>query len=161
MPIRFTALSTPPVRARLSVGPDARGMAPERRVSDGGGVPCRHCLTPVAEGAPYVVLAWRPFPAPQPFAKTGPILLCAYPCERAADAPALPAILDSPACVVRGYGPDDRIVHGSGGVVPTPGIPARAEALLAGSTWPTSTSARRRTAAFRSASSAPERRRSL
>jgi len=33
-------------------------------------------------------------------------------------------VLDSPDYIVRGYGPDDRIVYGTGAVVPTPEIAA-------------------------------------
>ena len=51
-------------------GPDAYGMPPERRISDGDGVPCRHCLRTVAAGKDYLVLAYRPFPEFQPYAET-------------------------------------------------------------------------------------------
>jgi hypothetical protein len=40
-------------------------------------------------------------------------------------------MLASPAYIVRGYGADDRIVYGTGRVVPTAEIPDAAEALLA------------------------------
>jgi hypothetical protein len=36
-----------------------------------------------------------------------------------------------PDYIVRGYGADDRIVYGTGAVVPTPAIAEKAEALLA------------------------------
>jgi hypothetical protein len=42
----------------------------------------------------------------------------------------LPDMLTSSDYIVRGYGPDDRIVYGTGAVVPTAGIAARAETLL-------------------------------
>ena len=63
-------------------GPDAHGQKPEKQISDGDGVPCRHCLTRVAKGEPYLVLAYRPFPRDQPYAETGPIFLHAEPCPR-------------------------------------------------------------------------------
>lgn len=130
MPIRFTALPTETVRALQAGGPDAHGQMPERRTSDGAGVPCRHCLQQVPAGRDYLILAHRPFPAPQPYAETGPIFLCADPCT-AGGGDALPAMLASAQYIVRGYGPDDRIVYGTGGVVPTPAIPDRAADLLA------------------------------
>jgi hypothetical protein len=37
----------------------------------------------------------------------------------------------TPEYIVRGYDHDDRIVYGTGAVVPTPDIPARAGELLA------------------------------
>ncbi|TIU14497.1 MAG: DUF1203 domain-containing protein, partial [Mesorhizobium sp.] len=51
-------------------------------------------------------------------------------CERAAKAEALPEMLESADYIVRGYGRDDRIVYGSGGVIPTGAIAARAEILF-------------------------------
>lgn len=112
-------------------GPDAYGLKPERRRSDGDGVPCRHCLTNVEAGDDYLVLAYRPFPALQPYAETGPIFLHADACANAGRLPGLPAMLfDTPDYIVRGYGPDDRIVYGSGIVVATRRIEARAAELL-------------------------------
>lgn len=128
--IRFSPIPTDIVRALQAGGPDANGQVPERLVSDGGGYPCRHCLRMIPEGAGVLVLAHRPFPAPQPYAEMGPIFLCADPCP-AGGGESLPEILASPDYIVRGYGVNDRIVYGSGGVVPTAEIPARAEALLA------------------------------
>jgi len=127
----FTAIPTETARALQSGGADAYGMAPERRISDGGGVPCRHCLRIVPEGAAYLVLAYRPFAALQPHAETGPVFLCADPCNAPLPGPELPPILDSPGYVLRGYGSDDRIVYGTGRVVPTFYLTAAAEALLA------------------------------
>ncbi|TPN66644.1 DUF1203 domain-containing protein [Mesorhizobium sp. B1-1-1] len=130
MTIQFKALPTQDVRALQRGGPDAYGNTPERKVSDGDGMPCRHCLKNIADGDDYLILAYRPFPKLQPYAETGPIFLHAQECERAAESQALPEILDSPDYIVRGYGTDDRIVYGSGGVIATDAIAARAEALL-------------------------------
>jgi hypothetical protein len=93
-------------------------------------VPCRHCLKNVAAGEPYLIFAYRPFPGPQPFAETGPIFLHAEECERAPSRAEPPEMLASPDYIVRGYGEDDRIVYGTGAVVPTVEIAGRAEALL-------------------------------
>jgi hypothetical protein len=131
MPIRFLALPTEIVRALQDGAPDSYGFVAERKVSDGQGVPCRHCLKIVAAGKGYLVLAHRPFPKLQPYAETGPIFLCAEACERAAVSGAVPAMMrGTPDYIVRGYGEDDRIVYGSGGVVPTDAIPTRAAELL-------------------------------
>ncbi|ESZ44746.1 DUF1203 domain-containing protein [Mesorhizobium sp. RSR565B] len=130
MTVQFKALPTEDVRALQRGGADAYGQTPERKVSDGDGVPCRHCLRNVAEGDGYLIMAYRPFPALQPYAETGPIFLHAQECERAAETEALPEILESSDYIVRGYGADDRIVYGSGGVIPTGGIAARAETLF-------------------------------
>ena len=132
MNIRFVALDTAVVRALQAGGPDAYGMTPERRISDGDGVPCRHCLKQVAKGEEYLILAHRPFPQQQPYAETGPIFLHAAECPRAPQDEKVPAMmLDSPDFIVRGYGRDDRIVYDTGGVIPTPRIADRAGELLA------------------------------
>ena len=130
MLVQFKALPTEAVRALQRGGSDAYGLAPERRISDGDGVPCRHCMSNVAAGDCYLIVAYRPFPELQPYAETGPIFLHAEECERAAEVEALPDMLESSDYIVRGYGKDDRIVYGSGGVIPTSNIPARAEALF-------------------------------
>lgn len=127
--IRFVPLPTEAVRAVQAGGADANGQAPERRVSDGGN-PCRHCLKMIPAGAGMLVLAWRPFPALQPYAECGPIFLCADPCE-AGGGEDLPEILASPDYIVRGYGTDDRIVYGTGAVVPTARIADEAALRLA------------------------------
>lgn len=77
-----------------------------------------------------LVLAHRPFPAPQPYAELGPIFLCADGCE-AGGGEAVPEILESPTYIVRGYGADDRIVYGTGAVVPTLALESEASARLA------------------------------
>jgi hypothetical protein len=130
MTIRFTPLSTAIVRAYQAGGPDANGQTPERHVSDGDGIPCRHCLRLIPKGAAFLVLAHRPFPAPQPYAEMGPIFLCADPCN-AGGGDALPEVLESPDYIVRGYSGADRIVYGTGAVTPTDHIAERAAALLA------------------------------
>jgi hypothetical protein len=130
MTIQFKALPTEDVRALQRGSADAYGQTPERNISDGDGMPCRHCLKNIAAGDAYLVLAYRPFPELQPYAETGPIFLHAEQCERATGSETLPEILESPDYIVRGYGRDDRIVYGSGGVIPTGDITARAEILL-------------------------------
>jgi hypothetical protein len=128
--MRFVAIPTDVVRAYQAGGLDANGQVPERKISDGGVTVCRHCLKLIPKGAEMLVLAHRPFPVPQPYAEVGPIFLCAAPCA-AGGGEAVPEMLASSEYIVRGYGPDDRIVYGTGGVVATEAIPARARELLA------------------------------
>ena len=130
MTIRFTPIPTDIVRAYQAGAPDANGQPPERHISNGGGNPCRHCLRMIPQGAGMLVLAHRPFPSLQPYAELGPIFLCADPCEAGGNE-GLPAMLASPDYIVRGYGPDDRIVYGTGAVVSTPEIAAQAAVRLA------------------------------
>jgi hypothetical protein len=125
-----TALPTDIVRAYQAGAPDANGMPPEHAVSDGEGNPCRHCLRFIPAGEPMLILAHRPFPAPQPYAELGPIFLCAHPCERW-EGGGLPPIATVPDYIVRGYTAGERIRYGTGAVVPTPELPDRARELLA------------------------------
>jgi hypothetical protein len=130
--VSFVALPSETVRAYRSGTPDANGMAPERSVSDGGGNPCRHCLHFIPKGAGMLILAHRPFPAPQPYAESGPIFLCADDCPRW-QGDSVPPIFkrQGEERLVKGYGSDDRIVYGLGKVVPVADVPARAVAVLA------------------------------
>lgn len=129
--IRFLAMSTEQARAYQHGAPDAYGNPPERKLSNGVGVPCRHCLQIVAAGEDYLVLAYRPFPELQPYAETGPIFLHARECDRAPVGEALPSMFQaSPDYILRGYSSEDRIIYGTGGVVPTNRISGRAHELL-------------------------------
>jgi hypothetical protein len=127
---RFLALSTAAVHAVQAGGPDANGQPPERHVSDGDGNPCRHCLTEIAVGEPMLVLAWRPFPAPQPYAELGPIFLHARACSRWEGQGVPTMFLAWDRLLVRGYGRDNRIVYGTGQVVATAELAAVAGMLL-------------------------------
>lgn len=77
-----------------------------------------------------LILSHRPFPAPQPYAETGPIFLCADACV-AGGGEAVPEILNSPGYILRGYSAGHRIVYGTGAVVSLDDIPAEARARLA------------------------------
>jgi hypothetical protein len=129
--MRYTALPTEVARHYQAGGPDANGQVPEHVVLEEDSGPCRHCLKMIPKGAGMLILAHRPFPAPQPYAELGPIFLCADACDRGGGGDARPEALASPDYIVRGYGTDDRIVYGTGGVIATDAIPARAEALFA------------------------------
>ncbi len=132
MTVKFQALPTDRVREIQAGGPDANDQVARRVLSDGEGNPCRHCLNDVAAGEPFLVLAHRPFPDAQPYAETGPIFLHAEPCERHGEVAEVPALFLSWAqALVRGYGKDDRIVYGTGQVVPSAEIAVTARELLA------------------------------
>ena len=120
--MRFSALPTDIVRAYQTGAPDAYDHAAEHSISDGSGTPCRHCLNDVPKGAGMLILAHRPFDGLHPYAETGPIFLCADPCERGGG-DTLPYILGtSPDYLIKGYSSDDRIVYGTGAIVPSTDI---------------------------------------
>ncbi len=130
MNIRFHGLPTAQVEAAKVAGFDAYGGAIETHPSMGDAYPCRHCLGDTPEGEDYLILAWRPFETTNPYTETGPIFLCAAECAAATPSPELPDILRSPRYLVRGYSADERIVYGTGEVVPTSDIPGYAAKLL-------------------------------
>lgn len=128
--MHYTALPTDIVRAYQDGAPDAYGNTPEAAVSDGHGNPCRHCLNNIPKGAGMLILAYRPFDGLHPYAETGPIFLCADHCARGGGTP-VPAILQSsPDYLVKGYSSEDRIVYGTGAVIPAPDIATRAADLF-------------------------------
>ena len=129
--LRFVSMPTAAARAFQAGAADANGQPPERHVADEDGLPCRHCQRPIATGEPYLILAYRPFPATQPYAELGPILLHAEPCERHPDSTELPDMFrDWKSVLVRGYGADDRIVYGTGEVVPPRDVASAAERIF-------------------------------
>ncbi len=114
----FSGVSTEQARRFQQHGTDAYGSKPERTIAEGEGNPCRHCLNPVQEGQAMLVLAYRPFDSLQPYAETGPILLCADACE-GYRGKRLPEVLNlSPQYLVKAYMSDERILYGTGEVVP-------------------------------------------
>jgi len=134
MNIRYQAIPTDIVRTLQNGDPDAYGNVPERAVSDGSRIPCRHCLKLVAQGDEYLIVAHRPFSNLQPYSETGPVFLHAGNCERATPDAELPDMLKNPAYIVRGYDAGERIVYGTGQVVPASEISTYAGSLLADGT---------------------------
>lgn len=128
--IRVTPIPTALVRALQAGGLDAHGNRPERAVSDGAGAPCRHCLSMIPEGAGMLILAHSPFGARQPYAETGPVFLCAEPCAPWQGEGLPPILTSSPDYMLRGYDAAERIVYGTGAVVPAATLAERAAALL-------------------------------
>jgi hypothetical protein len=77
------------------------------------------------------VLAYRPFPAPQPFAESGPIFLHRRDCAHHA-ADALPGWFRHLApALIRGCDADDRIRYDTGAVVDGNQLQAACERILA------------------------------
>ncbi len=129
--LRFIALDSDTAEAWRDGAPDANGQAPERQISDGDGNTCRHCLDDVAEGDSFLVLAHRPFPGPQPYAEVGPIFVHAEDCPRYDEAAGVPEhYAQRQAVLIRGYGNNDRIIYGTGKVVPPGKIEETARTLL-------------------------------
>ncbi len=130
MELTYSGIPSAVAEAYRSGASDANGQVPERKISDGNGVPCRHCLGNVARGEPYLVLAHRPFPGLQPYAEVGPIFIHAEPCEPHTRGSFPARELDGDGRILRGYGTDDRIVYGTGTVVRNEDIEVKAKSIL-------------------------------
>lgn len=114
----FTALPTGIVDAWRAGQPDANGQTPERTISDGTGNRCRHCLCLIPKGAPFLIVAHRPFDQLHPYAEVGPLFVCADPCTRHENNGTLPeAMTTSPDYLIKGYSADERIIYGTGQIV--------------------------------------------
>ena len=130
--IQFKAMPTEVAAEYWAGGADAYGNQPERAISDGNGVPCRHCLQPVGKDEAYLILSYRPFPGQQAYAETGPIFLHASPCQRYPEVAQPPAMFARrPQYLMRAYNADHRIVYGTGEVIAVDDMTEQARHLLA------------------------------
>jgi Protein of unknown function (DUF1203) len=131
MKLRIRGIPTEDCERLWGGGADANGQPPQARVAEGTGNPCRHCLGLIPAGEPLLILSYRPFPALQPYAETGPIFLHAQRCEHY-DRDSMPAWsghLD-PA-IVRGYDTNDWIRYETGNVIRSRAIASTCETILA------------------------------
>ncbi|MBL4918015.1 DUF1203 domain-containing protein [Szabonella alba] len=129
--IRFSALDSDLVAGLRAGRPDAYGMRAERARATGRGNPCRHCLSDIADGRDMLILAHRPFGALQPYAETGPIFLCAAACPRWSGTGLPPILTTSVDYLLKAYCGRERIVYGTGRVVPRAELAEYAASLLA------------------------------
>jgi hypothetical protein len=131
MELSYEPIATDLARALRAGAPDANGQPAERgAVADGRGEPCRHCLRNVEAGREYLILAHRPFPAPQPYAEVGPIFLCADDCAVWSGAGVPPILRASPDYLLKGYTHGHRIRYGTGRIVPKAEVEDYAQSLL-------------------------------
>ncbi|MGI9350475.1 MAG: DUF1203 domain-containing protein [Rhizobiaceae bacterium] len=127
----ITGLSETIVEDIRKNGRDANNQTLETVVSDGGGNPCRHCLRMIEKGDQYFVLAHRPFETIQPYAEVGPIFLHVEDCEPFEDGDGLPEAFENKENVlIRGYNSEERIVYGTGEIVPVSELRQRAAKIL-------------------------------
>ena len=133
MGFRVCGIDTTFVNAIRGGGTDANGQTAVARAALGVANPCRHCLGLIADGEQKLVLGYRPFSRPQPYAEVGPIFLHAKECERY-ESDSLPTWFRhlQPA-VIRGYGHDDWIRYETGTVVPGEQLATACEEILSNS----------------------------
>jgi Protein of unknown function (DUF1203) len=130
--IIYTPLPTDAVRTFQSGGPDAHGHPPEKHISEGDGLPCRHCLNFIDEGDEFLILNYKPFESANPYAEQGPIFLHAKSCPAYSRNTVKPEIYsDEGVILLRGYDQNERIVYGTGQVVSNDDIASTAKEILA------------------------------
>jgi len=77
-----------------------------------------------------IVCAYRPFSRLHAYAETGPIFLCRNSCK-AFKGPSIPSIFaGSSDFLMKAYNKRERIIYGTGSIVPSDSIEQRAAALL-------------------------------
>jgi len=131
MTIKFLALETTIARALQAGGCDANNKVPEKVISQGGRIPCRHCLNYIETGEEMLIVAHRPFETIQPYAEQGPIFLHAKKCERHEETVTPPSMfLEWEQLLVRGYTIDERIQYGTGKIVKTRSLADECAAIL-------------------------------
>lgn len=130
MRLRIQGIPTQHAAAFRAGAGDANGQPALSMAAEGQGNPCRHCLGLIREGERKLVLSYRPFDAPQPYAESGPIFLHERDCERY-EAEALPAWFShlEPA-IIRGYDENDWIVYETGSVVSGGDLEVRCKRIL-------------------------------
>lgn len=111
-------------------GVDDYGNPPEKAVSNGTGNPCRSCLAMIPEGQQMLIVAARPFPSTQPYAETGPVFFCADNCAPYIGSDMPPCVQGGEDRLLKGYTPDNRILYGTGAIVPPRDIAASCEDIL-------------------------------
>jgi len=131
MPIKFLALETPVVHELQVDDCDANNMPPEKVISQGGNMPCRHCLKKIEVGEEMLILAYRPFATVQPYAEQGPIFLHARQCIRHEETAKPPSMfLEWEHLLIRGYTRNERIKYGTGKMVKTQSLAEECAVIL-------------------------------
>ena len=129
--IRFSSMPSDEAEAYWAGADDVHGQIPEVHVSNGDGVPCRHCQQDVAKGERFLILAYNPFPRLQPYAETGPVFLHADPCSRYPESGQTPDMfLKRDGYLLKGYCHSDRIVYGTGQIVKPTDLAQAASRML-------------------------------
>lgn len=131
MKLQFKPISTELARAMRSGAPDAYGAPAERAIAPDTGAPCRHCLGFIPKGAPMLIFALRPFSGLHPYAETGPVFLCADDCTAFDPDRGVPEIFAQNDMLIRAYDENERILYGTGQVVPPDRLAGECAARLA------------------------------
>ncbi len=129
--IKLSGLPTNEVDKIRKSQSDANNQPLETKISDEQGNPCRHCLKMIDKEKEFYVLAHRPFSTVQPYAEMGPIFLHKKKCEPYVDFGEIPeSLTNKETLIIRGYDEDERIVYGTGEIVPREELHSFAKTML-------------------------------
>ena len=128
--IKYISITTDDATLYQNGHTDSNKQIPEELVSDGSGVPCRHCLTDIDKGEACKLLSYRPFPGLNAYAETGPIFIHANPCKKFSCSQTPEIINNRKQIMIRGYDKDNRIIEGTGRVINTNNIEKEALDIL-------------------------------
>ncbi|PCI86080.1 MAG: hypothetical protein COB24_10870 [Hyphomicrobiales bacterium] len=131
MKLKFLPVPTEQYLEIINGGLDAHGNKPTLSISDGGGMPCRHCLEDIAKGDEFLAFAYSPFNTKHAYAEVGPIFLHAKTCK-AYDAHSIPpSFLTREHYMIRGYSKTTKAIqYGTGQRVASNNIEAQAAEIL-------------------------------
>ncbi|MCJ8324961.1 MAG: DUF1203 domain-containing protein [Rhizobiales bacterium] len=131
MKLKFTPIPTERYEQLINGGLDAHERMPIKQISDGGGMPCRHCLADIARGDEFFTLAYSPFETQHAYAEVGPIFLHANACEAFKAAGMPPSFLQREYYMMRGYSKTTKaIIYGTGQRVATADIEVAVAKIL-------------------------------
>lgn len=131
MKLKFTPIPTERYHQLINGGLDAHDQMPIKQISDGGGIPCRHCLADIAKNDEYLALAYSPFESNHAFAEVGPIFLHTNACKAYNAEEIPPSFLQREYYMMRGYSKTTKgILYGTGQRVATTDIEAEAAKIL-------------------------------
>lgn len=131
MKLKIMPMPTDRYTALIEGGLDAHNNKPALNISDGDGMPCRHCLDDIAKGDEYLTFAYSPFETQHAYAEVGPIFLHAEACDayNASDVP--PSFLTREHYMMRGYSATTgAIIYGTGKRVLATDLKAEAVKIL-------------------------------
>lgn len=115
--LTYTPMPTEEARNIQRGGSDENGMKAVEFISNGDGLPCRHCLKEIEAGDAVLLLSYKPFSSTQAFAEQGPIFLHKKECEAYQDTDKLPEMYQPNGnLLLRGYDKHEQIVYGTGEV---------------------------------------------
>ena len=109
---------------------DANNQVGKTQISNGSGLPCRHCLTDIDQSDSCLLFAYRPFNSVNPYTESGPVFIHKQDCKRFVQRSIPKIILERQHVIIRGYDDQDTIVEDTGQVIKTDDFMRKAKEVL-------------------------------